>query len=142
MLALNFASRDRLIDVPGMLLFSRTERLRYVANFTDTCPEMAPPGWNLYVGAAVPKPAIGDFDEAAEIDLLRADLREHVPGFDDARELSVAVMRDGWPPQRAVAGQGVRQRRHHRLRRDGQAGGRADSRAAPRIRHGLNGHGR
>lgn len=104
MLALNFASRDRLVDVPGMLLFSTTERLCYVANFTDTCPEMAPPGWHLYVGASVPKPAVGDFDEAAEIALLRADLREHVPGFDDARELSVAVMRDGWPPQRAVAG--------------------------------------
>jgi len=109
MLALNFASRDRLVDVPGMLLFSKTERLCYVANFTDTCPEMAPPGWNLYVGASVPKPAIDaaagpDFDEAAEIELLRADLREHIPGFDDARELSVAVMRDGWPPQRAVAG--------------------------------------
>lgn len=104
MIALNFASRERLVDVPGMLLFSRTERLCYVANFTDTCPEMAPPGWNLYVAASVPKPAVGDFDEAAEIALLRADLREQIPGFDDARELSVAVMRDGWPPQRAVAG--------------------------------------
>jgi len=104
MLALNFASRERLVDVPGMLLFSVTERLCYVANFTDTCPEMAPPGWNLYVAASVPKPAVGDFDEAAEIALLRADLRAHIPGFDGARELSVAVMRDGWPPQRAVAG--------------------------------------
>jgi phytoene dehydrogenase-like protein len=65
---------------------------------------MAPPGWHLYVGASVPKPAIGDFDEAAEIALLRADLHEHVPGFAEARELSVAVLRDGWPPQRAVAG--------------------------------------
>jgi phytoene desaturase len=104
MLAVNFASRRRLVDVPGLLLFSRTERLCYVANFTDTCPEMAPPGWNLYVGASVPKPAVGDFDEAAEIALLHADLREHVPGFEDARILSTAVMRDGWPPQRAVAG--------------------------------------
>jgi phytoene dehydrogenase-like protein len=104
MLAVNFASRERLIDVPGMLLFSTSRRLCYVANFTDTCPEMAPPGWNLYVGASVPKPAVGDFDEATEIELLKADLREQVPGFDGARILSVAVMRDGWPPQRAVAG--------------------------------------
>jgi phytoene dehydrogenase-like protein len=104
MLSLNFASRERLVDVPGMLLFSRSRRLCYVANFTDTCPEMAPPGWHLYVGASVPKPAVGDFDEAAEIELLKTDLREQVPGFDRARILSVAVMRDGWPPQRAVAG--------------------------------------
>ncbi|MGH8917024.1 MAG: phytoene desaturase family protein, partial [Actinomycetes bacterium] len=47
MLVVNFASRERLVDVPGMLLFSTTRRLCYVANFTDTCPEMAPPGWHL-----------------------------------------------------------------------------------------------
>jgi phytoene desaturase len=104
MLALNFASRDPLVDVPGLLLFSKSRRLCYIANFTETCPEMAPPGWHLYVGASVPKPAIGHFDEEAEIALLRADLHEHVPGFAQARELSVAVLRDGWPPQRAVAG--------------------------------------
>jgi phytoene desaturase len=104
MLAINFASRQRLIDAPGMLLFSKTQRLCYVANFTDTCPEMAPPGWHLYVGASVPKPSVGEFDESSEVELLKADLREHVPGFNDARILSTAVMRDGWPPQRAVAG--------------------------------------
>lgn len=104
MLSINFASQDRLLDIPGMLLFSTTKRLCYVANFTDTCPETAPPGWNLYVGASVPKPSVGDFDEDNEIELLKADLREQVPGFDRARILSTAVMRDDWPPQRAVAG--------------------------------------
>lgn len=104
MLALNFASRERLVDVPGMLLFSKSKRLCYVANFTDCCPEMAPPGWNLYVGSSVPKPAVGDFDTDAEVAMLEADLIEHVPGFTGARILSTAVLRDGWPPQRAVAG--------------------------------------
>ena len=104
MLAINFASRDRLVDAPGLLLFSSTERLCYLASFTETCPEMAPEGWHLYVGSSVPEPAVGDFDEAAEIELLRADLRAQVPGFDDARILSTTVMRDGWPPLRAVAG--------------------------------------
>lgn len=47
MLAVNFASRERLVDVPGLPLFSRSRRLCYIANFTDTCPEMAPPGWHL-----------------------------------------------------------------------------------------------
>jgi phytoene dehydrogenase-like protein len=104
MISVNFASQDRLVEVPGMLLFSKSRRLCYIANFTDTCPEMAPPGWNLYVGTSVPKPAVGDFDEAAEIELLKEDLREHVEGFDTARTLSITVTRDGWPPQRAVAG--------------------------------------
>ena len=104
MLAVNFASRERLLDVPGLLLFSTTDRLCYVASFTDTCPEMAPPGWHLYVGASVPRPSVGAFDADDETERLLADLRGNVPGFDEARVLSTAVMRDGWPPQRAVAG--------------------------------------
>ncbi len=105
MISVNFASRDRLVDAPGMLSFAASRRLAYVANFTDTCPEMAPQGWHLYVGTSVPKPSIGDFDEAAETEHLLADLRDTIDGFDErARILSIAVTRDDWPPQRAVAG--------------------------------------
>ena len=105
MISVNFASRERLVDVPGMLSFAKSRRLAYIANFTDMCPEMAPPGWNLYVGTAVPKPSIGDFDEAAETELLLQDLRDNIDRFDDrATILNIAVTRDDWPPQRAVAG--------------------------------------
>jgi len=104
MISVNFASTEPLVEAPGMLSFARTRRLAYAANFTETCPEMAPEGWHLYVGTAVPSPAVGDFDEAAEAELLLADLREQIPGFDRARILSVVVTRDDWPPQRAVAG--------------------------------------
>jgi len=104
MISVNFASQERLLQAPGLLSFASTRRLCYAANFTATCPEMAPDGWHLYVGTAVPKPAIGDFDEAAETELLLADLRDEIPGFDRARILSTVVTRDDWPPQRAVAG--------------------------------------
>jgi phytoene desaturase len=105
MISVNFASSHRLVEAPGMLSFATTRRLAYIANFTDTCPEMAPPGWNLYVGTSVPKPSVGDFDEAAETEHLLADLRDNIDGFDEgARILSVVVTRDAWPPQRAVAG--------------------------------------
>jgi phytoene desaturase len=105
MISVNFASQERLVDAPGMLSFAKSRRLAYVANFTDLCPEMAPAGWNLYVGTAVPKPSVGDFDEKAETELLLADLRDEIAGFDErARILNIAVTRDGWPPQRAVAG--------------------------------------
>lgn len=105
MITVNFASQERLVDVPGMLSFAKSRRLAYIANFTDSCPEMAPEGWNLYVGTAVPEPAVGDFNEAAETDLLLQDLREQIPGFDErARILTIAVTRDDWPAQRAVAG--------------------------------------
>jgi phytoene dehydrogenase-like protein len=84
MISVNFASTEPLLAAPGLLSFARTRRLCYAANFTATCPEMAPDGWHLYVGTAVPRPAVGDFDRA--------------------RILSTVVTRDDWPPQRAVAG--------------------------------------
>lgn len=105
MITVNFASQERLIDTPGMLSFAQSRRLAYCANFTDVCPEMAPEGWNLYVGTAVPKPSIGNFDEQAELALLMEDLRDNIPQFDQrARILSTVVTRDEWPPQRAVSG--------------------------------------
>lgn len=104
MIAVNFASKERLVEAPGLLSFAKTRRLCYVANFTDTCPEMSPEGWNLYVGTSVPKPAVGEFDEDAETELLMTDLGEQLSGFERARILSTEITRDGWPPQRAVAG--------------------------------------
>jgi phytoene dehydrogenase-like protein len=104
MISVNFASRERLTDAPGLLSFASTRRLCYVANFTATCPEMAPDSWHLYVGTAVPRPAVGDFDAGAETALLMDDLRDEIPGFGRARILSTVVTRDDWPPQRAVAG--------------------------------------
>ncbi|WP_433799838.1 phytoene desaturase family protein [Actinomycetospora sp. CA-084318] len=107
MIVLNFASQEDLVEAPGMLSFAKTRRMAYVANFTATCPEMAPEGWNLYNGTSVPQPATGDFDEEQEIELLRQDLRDHIPGFERARVLSTTVWRDDWPPQRAVAGHDI-----------------------------------
>ncbi|MFB7718293.1 MULTISPECIES: phytoene desaturase family protein [unclassified Nocardia] len=104
MITVNFASQTPLSQAPGMLSFAKSRRLCYVANFTATCPEMAPAGWHLYAAAGIPKPAIGDFDEKAETALILDDLREEIAGFDSARILSIAVTRDAWPPQRAVAG--------------------------------------
>jgi phytoene desaturase len=104
MISVNFASREPLMTAPGLLSFATTRRLCYAANFTATCPEMAPEGWHLYVGTAVPRPSVGDFDARAETGLLLADLRAEFPGFYRARILSTVVTRDDWPPQRAVAG--------------------------------------
>lgn len=104
MISVNFASQQPLLEAPGLLSFASTRRLCYAANFTATCPEMAPPGWHLYVGTAVPRPSVGDFDEPAETGLLLADLHDQIPGFASARILSTVVTRDDWPPQRAVAG--------------------------------------
>ena len=64
----NFATQNRLIDVPGLVTFGRTRRLCNMGELTATCPEMAPAGWYQYVAYAVPQPAIGDFDESTEVE--------------------------------------------------------------------------
>lgn len=103
-IVVNFATRKRLIDVPGLITFANTERLCNLGEMTATCPEMAPEGWYLYVAYLVPKPAVGDFDEKAETELGLADLRKEFPDFKDAKILSIRVMRGDWPAQRSLAG--------------------------------------
>lgn len=103
-IVINIASTEPLMNHPGIITFGRTRRLCNMANLTATCPELAPPGWNLYVAYAVPVPALGDFDSQAETALAMQDLREQFPNFDKARILSTRVMRDDWPAQRSCAG--------------------------------------
>ncbi len=103
-IVLNFATRERLVEVPGLVTFGKTRRLCNMGELTATCPELAPAGWHQYVAYAVPRPAIGEFDEAAEVEASLQDLRDLFPGFADAKMLSVRVMRDEWPAQRSCAG--------------------------------------
>ena len=104
-IVINFATRERLLDVPGLVTFGKTRRLCNMGELTATCPEIAPSGWYQYVAYAVPIPAIGgDFDETAEIEASLQDLRDEFPGFDNAKMLSVRVMRGEWPAQRSCAG--------------------------------------
>lgn len=104
-IVVNVASREPLLDIPGIVTFGITRRLCNLANLTATCPELAPDGWHLAVAYGVPVPAVGDFDEEAEIEATLDDLRDEIPGFDDrARILSIRVMRGDWPAQRSIAG--------------------------------------
>jgi phytoene dehydrogenase-like protein len=103
-IVINFATRERLLDVPGLLTFGKTRRLCNMGELTATCPEIAPPGWHQYVAYAVPQPAIGDFNEISEIESALEDLRDLFPAFRDAKMLSIRVMRGDWPAQRSCAG--------------------------------------
>ena len=104
-IVVNIASREPLLTAPGIVTFGVTRRLCNMANLTATCPELAPPGANLYVAYGVPRPAVGDFDEPEEVEATLDDLRDQFPGFDTKAEiLSVKVMRGEWPAQRSIAG--------------------------------------
>ena len=103
-IVINVASQEPLIAHPGIVTFGKTRRLCNMANLTATCPELAPPGWHLYVAYAVPVPALGDFDSDVEVELALTDLREQFPNFARAKILSIRVMRDDWPAQRSCAG--------------------------------------
>jgi phytoene dehydrogenase-like protein len=103
-IVINIASQVPLMTHPGIVTFGKTRRLCNMANLTATCPELAPPGWHLYVAYAVPVPALGAFDAAAETEFALEDLREQFDDFAAARILSIRVMRDDWPAQRSCAG--------------------------------------
>jgi phytoene dehydrogenase-like protein len=104
MIVINLASREPLLDEAGIVFFADTSRVCAIAHLTSACPELAPEGWHLYVAYAVPVPALGAFDEDAEVALTTEELRRELRHFDDARVLSSYVVRDEWPAQRAVAG--------------------------------------
>ena len=103
-IVINFATKTRLLDTPGLVTFGKTRRLCNMGELTATCPEIAPPGWFQYVAYAVPVPAIGDFDEEYEVQAALQDLRDEFPEFEQAKMLSVRVMKGEWPAQRSCAG--------------------------------------
>lgn len=104
-IVVNVASAEPLFEAPGIITFGITRRLCNMANLTATCPELAPAGRHLYVAYGVPKPAVGEFDQQAEVDATLEDLRDEFDRFDERAEiLSIEVMRGDWPAQRSIAG--------------------------------------
>ena len=104
MYAVTIASQRPLAKPAGIVFFADTERVAALAHLTSACPEVAPPGWHLYVAYAVPVPAMSPFDEDAEREAIFAELRRELHGFDEARILGAPLLSGDWPAQRVVSG--------------------------------------
>jgi phytoene dehydrogenase-like protein len=101
---IHVATREPLIDAPGLMVLSTTDRLCNLGNMTATCPELAPEGWHLTVFYAVPVPAVGDFDADAELQHAIDEIRAEFPAAREGRILDARVMQGDWPAQRSVSG--------------------------------------
>ncbi|KAJ4319275.1 hypothetical protein N0V84_006466 [Fusarium piperis] len=103
-ITVHFASQKPLASFPLLALMGSSRRMVYAGNYSAPELHRAPKGWYLYSGASVPVPARGQFDVEKEKALLLEDLRDHFPGFDEARILAIDVTAHDWPAQRALAG--------------------------------------
>ncbi|MBB4663903.1 phytoene desaturase family protein [Conexibacter arvalis] len=101
---IHVASDEPLLDTPGLIVFSNTERVCNAGNMTATCPELAPEGKHLTVVYAVPRPAVGPFDAERELQLSLDELRAELPGMAEAEVIDARVMQGDWPAQRALSG--------------------------------------
>ncbi|HEY6870220.1 MAG TPA: FAD-dependent oxidoreductase, partial [Novosphingobium sp.] len=85
------ASRERIIDTEGLVTLANTRRLCTVGDLTLTCPELAPPGWHMYVAYSVPELGSAE-DQDAEIAFALEELRREYPAFVSARVLLAEKM--------------------------------------------------
>lgn len=89
------ASQEPIIETPGLLTLANTRRLCTLGDLTLTCPELAPPGWHMYVAYSVPEVGSND-DEQAEIDFALQELHNEYPAFGKARVLLAEKTLGNW----------------------------------------------
>ncbi|MDO8690356.1 MAG: FAD-dependent oxidoreductase [Dehalococcoidia bacterium] len=110
-ISMHIVSDRPLIEQPGVMIVTGARRLSYLTCITLTSPEHAPKGKHILIAYSVPGNCLGPFDFNREIDLLRADLKEVVPGSDTHGKLHlVSTFFGEWPVYRSWQGYDMPQR--------------------------------
>jgi phytoene dehydrogenase-like protein len=104
MLNIYLASQQSILETAALITLGNTDSLCLVGDLTATCPELAPPGWHLYVAYSVPRSSTAPLDPQAEIDRALAELRGEYPAFAEARLLAATPMHGDWPAARTCPG--------------------------------------
>jgi hypothetical protein len=109
MFNLYLASQTSILETAALITLGNTDSLCLVGDLTATCPELAPPGWHLYVAYSVPKHGAGPLDTQAEIAHALAELNREYPAFAGARLLAATPMFGDWPAARTCPGYSMAQ---------------------------------
>jgi phytoene desaturase len=104
MINIYLASQTSILETAALVTLGNTDSLCLVGDLTTTCPELAPPGWHLYVAYSVPKNSAAPLDQQAEIDHALAELSGEYPAFADAKLLAATPMFGDWPAARTCPG--------------------------------------
>lgn len=104
--ALIYITSDRpLLEGSSALALTDSHRLFGVVSYTNICPELAPKGKHLMVGAVFPTSSEPPYDWNKEVELSLQDFRDNIPGFDKyAQILRVNTYHGYWGLMRTWAG--------------------------------------
>jgi phytoene dehydrogenase-like protein len=107
---LHFASDESVLEYSAIAVCG-TRRVNMLDAPSYDSPGVAPPGKHLYTVGAAPLDALEPGDIDAEFQLVMADLRDIIPGFDErCRVLTKTCYRGKWPGFRTVPGSPVSHR--------------------------------
>jgi len=94
-----------LLEGSSIIALTESRRLFGIFNYTNICPEVAPKGKHLMVGAMFPTTSEPPYDFDKEIELSLQDLRDNIPDFDKYGQiLRVNTYHGEWALMRTWAG--------------------------------------
>jgi phytoene dehydrogenase-like protein len=99
------ASDRPLLEGSSVLALTDSRRCFAIFNYSNICPEVAPKGKHLLVGAIFPTSSEPPYDFNKEIELTLQDLRDNIPDFDKyGRILRVNTYHGDWGLEQTWAG--------------------------------------